>query len=68
MSFKIAMSRWADIRQVMGGRHRPRLTFWLPFFQLYVTFILQWIAFIFERDEENEEKNQLVFHVQERQL
>ena len=52
--FKIAMSRQAV------GRH-PRLTF----FRSYVTFILQWIAFIFGRDEE---EDQQVFHMQERQL
>ena len=34
-------------------------------FQSYVTFILQWIAFIFGR---NEEEDQWVFHMQERQL
>ena len=35
------------------------------FLKLYVTFILQWIAFIFDRDEE---EDQQVFHMQERQL
>ena len=34
---------------------RPRFTFWLTFFsKLYVTFILQRIAFIFGRDEEDD--------------
>ena len=36
-----------------GGGWRPRLTFWFTFFsKLHVTFIPQWIAFIFGRDEE----------------
>ena len=35
------------------------------FSKLYVTFIFQWIAFIFGRDEEEDQK---VFHVEERQL
>ena len=34
---------------------RPKFTFWLTFFQSYVTFILQWIAFIFGRDEEEDQ-------------
>ena len=29
--------------------------FWLTFFQLYVNFIFQWIAFIFGRDEEEDQ-------------
>ena len=33
---------------------RPRFTFFVNLFQLYVTFILQWIAFIFGRDEEDQ--------------
>ena len=36
-----------------------------PFSKLYVTFILQWIAFIFGRDEE---EDQQMFGMQERQL
>ena len=44
----------------------PRFTFWLTFFsKLYVTFILQRIAFIFGKDEEDDQK---VCHVQQRQL
>ena len=49
----------------MGGRcgggggcigHRPRFTFWLTFFsKLYVAFILRWIAFIFDRDEKEDQ-------------
>ena len=44
----------------MGGRagvgRRPRFTFWLTFFsKLYVIFILQWIVFIFGRDEEEDQ-------------
>ena len=36
---------------------RPRLTFWLNFFsKLYVTFILKWIALIFGRDEEEDQR------------
>ena len=35
------------------------------FSKLYVTFILQWIAFIFGRDEE---EDQQMCHMQERQL
>ena len=35
------------------------------FSKLYVTFVLQWIAFIFGRDEE---EVQLVCHMQERQV
>ena len=35
------------------------------FSKLYVTFIIQWIAFIFDRDKEEDQK---VCHVQERQL
>ena len=34
----------------------PRFTFWLTFFQSYVTFILQWIAFIFGRNEEEDQQ------------
>ena len=48
-SFEITMSGRA------GVGHRPRLTFWLTVFQSYVTFILQWIAFIFGRDEEEDQ-------------
>ena len=45
------MSGLASTGQASG--HSPRFTFKLIFFQkLYATFILQWIAFIFGRDEE----------------
>ena len=37
----------------------------VPWTSLYVTFILHWIAFIFGRDEE---EDQYVFPMQERQL
>ena len=50
LSFKIAMSGQTGIG------HRPRFTFWLTLFsKLYVTFILLWIAFIFDRDEEEDQ-------------
>ena len=40
----------------MDVRRRQRFTFWLTFFsKLYVTFILKWIAFIFGRDEEEDQ-------------
>ena len=58
LSFKIAMSRWSGGR--VGIRHHLGLTFWL-----YVTFILQWIAFIYGRDKE---EDQQVFPMQERQV
>ena len=50
------MSRWA------GVALRPRLTVWS---KLHITFILQWIDFIFGR---NEEEDQFLFHMQDRQL
>ena len=56
LSFKIAMSR-----QVLS---QVNLLVNL-FSKLYVTFILQWIAFIFDR---NEEEDQQMFHMQERQV
>ena len=34
-----------------AGGSRPRLTY----FHSYVTFIIQWIAFIFGRDEEKDQ-------------
>ena len=43
----------------------PRFIFWFTLFQFYVTFILQWIAFIFGRDEE---EDKYASHMQERQL
>ena len=52
-SFKIAMFGQSGER--VGGR-RPRLTFWLNFFsKLHVTFILQWVDFIFGRDKEEDQ-------------
>ena len=43
--------------------HHPRLTKVNLFSKLYITFILQYIAFIFGRDEE---KDQWAFHMQVR--
>ena len=52
---KIALSGRAGVGLAGVGR-RPRFTFWLTFFsKLYVTFILRWIAFIFGRDEEEDQ-------------
>ena len=52
--FRIVMS-WQVCGQAGVGR-RLRFTFWLIFFsKLYVTFILQWIAFIFGRGEEEDQ-------------
>ena len=45
----MTMSRYVGVGWA-GGR-RPRLTY----FQIYVTFILQWIAFIFGRDKEKDQ-------------
>ena len=54
LSFKIAMSWRASSGRASIGHH-PRFTFWLTlFFKVvcYLQTILQWIAFIFGRDEE----------------
>ena len=54
LSFKIAMSGWTGVR--LAGRHRASSEVYLLVklfskLYMYVTFILQWIAFIFGRDE-----------------
>ena len=55
------MSGWA-----LGGRASSRLNLLVNHFsKLYVTFILQWIAFIRGKDEE---EDQLEFQTKERQL
>ena len=62
MSFKIAMSG----REGVWCRVSSQVYFLVNLFsKLYVTVILQQIAFIFGRDEE---EDQQVCHVQERQL
>ena len=53
LSFKIAMSRWAGVRRV-GESSKVCLLVNL-FSKFYVTFILRWIAFIFGRDEEEDQ-------------
>ena len=59
-SFKIAMSGWEGGR--VGGHraggHRVSSEVYLLvnfYSKLYVTFILQWIAFMFGRDEEEDQ-------------
>ena len=52
--------RVVKVKKAMSGQAgvggHPRFTFWLTFFsKLYVTFIFQWIAFIFGRDEEEDQ-------------
>ena len=56
--FKLEMSEQAGGRA--GVWRRPRFTFCLTFFffflpKLNVTFILQWIAFVFGRDEKDDQ-------------
>ena len=51
LSFKIAMSGWAGGRQASSEVYLSVNLF----SKLYVTFFLQWIAFIFGRDEEEDQ-------------
>ena len=52
MSFKIVMFGWAGVGQASGGQASSEVYLLVNLFsKLYVTFILQWIAFIFGRDE-----------------
>ena len=54
-SFEIAMSGRAGVGQ-SGGRPGSRASSEITFFSnLYATFILQWIAFILGRDEEEDQ-------------
>ena len=63
-SFKIAMSGQAGIGWV-GHWMSSQVNLLVNLFsKLYVTFILQWIAFIIGRDEE---EDQYMFPMQERQ-
>ena len=51
LSFKIAMSGWAGVRHLVLSQVNLLVNL---FSKLYVTFIFQWIAFIFGRDEEED--------------
>ena len=57
LSFKIATSGWASGRCRAVGCQASSEVYLLVnrFSKLYVTFILQWIAFIFGRDEEEDQ-------------
>ena len=55
MQFLDGFSKNQSFKIVMSGRASSQVHFWLTFFsKLYVTVILQWIAFIFSRDEEED--------------
>ena len=48
LSFKIAMSLWAGVWRKASSQVNLLVNL---FSKLYISFILQWIAFIFGRDE-----------------